>query len=202
MANNRRKVPARDRILEAALRLFSSKGYLGATTREIANEAGVAEVTLFRHFASKEILLEEVFKRRTFLPTLMDLIPELLDLPYEEGLTIIANSLLDTLIEIKDWIRVMHGEIQREPEKLLKIYHSFLDSLFGAYAAYFKEMRKKGELRDFDPELAARAFHNIFFCYFNIEEVLLRKKYKPTDRKKTVAEFVRIFARGTMAGKF
>lgn len=196
-----RKDSTHDRILEAALKLFSSKGYLGATTREIANEAGVAEVTLFRHFPSKETLLEEMFKKRSFLPTLNELIPQALELPYEDGLTLIANRLLDTLIQLKDWIRVMHTEMKREPDKLLKIYHAFLDNLFGAYAMYFTEMQKKGELRDFDPDLAARAFHNIFFCYFNIEEVLLRKKHKPSDRDKTVAEFVRIFARGTMAAR-
>jgi hypothetical protein len=49
-----------------------------------------------------------------------------------------------------------------------------------------------------DPELAARAFHGIFFNYFHFEEVLQRGKYKPSDRELAVREFVRIFARGTM----
>ncbi|MGE5799532.1 MAG: helix-turn-helix domain-containing protein, partial [Syntrophaceae bacterium] len=40
----------REKILDASLRLFSDKGFLGATTRGIARRAGVAEVTLFRHF--------------------------------------------------------------------------------------------------------------------------------------------------------
>lgn len=45
------------RILDAANRLFLEGGFRGATTRRIAREAGVNEVTLFRHFASKEELL-------------------------------------------------------------------------------------------------------------------------------------------------
>lgn len=48
------------RILEAALKIFASEGYTGATTRRIAEEANVAEVTLFRKFQSKENLLREV----------------------------------------------------------------------------------------------------------------------------------------------
>ena len=48
------------RILDAALRVFASEGYTGATTRKIAEEANVAEVTLFRKFKSKENLLKEV----------------------------------------------------------------------------------------------------------------------------------------------
>ena len=51
------------RILEAALKIFASEGYTGATTRRIAEEANVAEVTLFRKFQSKENLLREVLFR-------------------------------------------------------------------------------------------------------------------------------------------
>lgn len=46
-------------ILEAAARLFGDHGYRGATTRRIAREAGVSEVTLFRQFGTKEALLRE-----------------------------------------------------------------------------------------------------------------------------------------------
>lgn len=52
-------VTSRDRILDAARRVFAQFGSVGATTRRIAEEAGVNEVTLFRHFGSKETLLEE-----------------------------------------------------------------------------------------------------------------------------------------------
>ena len=46
----------RQRILRAAAAAFGRDGMVGATTREIAREAGVNEVTLFRHFQSKERL--------------------------------------------------------------------------------------------------------------------------------------------------
>ena len=49
----------RERILEAAARIFGDHGYRGATTRLIALEAGVSEVTLFRRFGTKDALLRE-----------------------------------------------------------------------------------------------------------------------------------------------
>lgn len=52
----------RHRILTAALQVFSETGYRGATTRRIAQVADVNEVTLFRHFGSKEELLREALK--------------------------------------------------------------------------------------------------------------------------------------------
>lgn len=57
LRNNEQVEATRERLLEAANRLFLEAGSRGATTRRIAREAGVNEVTLFRHFAGKEELL-------------------------------------------------------------------------------------------------------------------------------------------------
>jgi AcrR family transcriptional regulator len=50
----------RQRLLAAASRVYARDGLAGATTRAIAAEAGVNEVTLFRHFKSKDRLLAAV----------------------------------------------------------------------------------------------------------------------------------------------
>ena len=55
--------PAAERLLEAAARIFARDGLSGATTREIARAAGVNEVTLFRHFHTKENLVSAVAER-------------------------------------------------------------------------------------------------------------------------------------------
>jgi AcrR family transcriptional regulator len=53
----------RERLLDAAAETFARDGIRGATTREIARNAEVNEVTLFRHFKSKEQLLRAVLQR-------------------------------------------------------------------------------------------------------------------------------------------
>jgi AcrR family transcriptional regulator len=58
----------RHRILEAAEKVFSRDGFQGATTREIAREAQVNEVTLFRHFRSRDDLLRETILYRAIAP--------------------------------------------------------------------------------------------------------------------------------------
>src|SRR3954466_15468039 len=50
----------RDRILDAAKKVYAQHGFRGASTRLIAIEAGVNEVTLFRTFGSKSALLQAV----------------------------------------------------------------------------------------------------------------------------------------------
>jgi AcrR family transcriptional regulator len=188
----------RDKILDTALRLFSKEGYLGATTREIAREAGIAEVTLFRHFASKEALFEEVINRNSFLPALKGTLPEIRDLSYEEALTVIARRFIETLILKKDLIRIMNSEMQRYPDKIRKINQTIIDGTFKTLAAYFGEMQKKGMLRRFDPQAAAQAFLGMMFSYFNVEEILLHKKYRSVDTNATIKRFIDIFMRGTL----
>lgn len=52
----------RQRLARAALELFTTKGYHPTTTPLIARKAGVAEGTIYRHFTSKQHLLNEVFR--------------------------------------------------------------------------------------------------------------------------------------------
>ncbi|MDX2216511.1 MAG: helix-turn-helix domain-containing protein [Oculatellaceae cyanobacterium bins.114] len=55
---SRSMADTRDRLLNAAIQVFSTQGFVGATTREIARVAEVSEVTLFHHFQSKDQLLK------------------------------------------------------------------------------------------------------------------------------------------------
>jgi AcrR family transcriptional regulator len=188
----------RHKILEAGLKSFSREGYLGATTREIAREAKIAEVTLFRHFRSKERLFEEVINAYSFLPALRDLLAEIETMKYEEALTLIAKRFLETLTLRKDMIQIMHAEMHRYPGKIHKVYHAFIDGIIETLASYFETMQKKRILRKFDPVHSARAFFGMFFSYFNAQELMMRKKYRFSDTEKTIREFVGIFVKGTM----
>src|SRR3954470_4245148 len=55
--------PTRQRLIDAAIRVCSDRGLHAATTREIAEVAGVNEVTLFRHFGNKEKLIAALFEQ-------------------------------------------------------------------------------------------------------------------------------------------
>ncbi|MFM8566662.1 MAG: TolC family protein [Gemmatimonadota bacterium] len=54
--------PTRQQILDAAAKVYAELGFRGATTRRIAEVAGVNEVTLFRTFGSKANLIDEVIR--------------------------------------------------------------------------------------------------------------------------------------------
>ncbi|HXV87118.1 MAG TPA: TetR/AcrR family transcriptional regulator [Gemmatimonadales bacterium] len=72
----RRRDPkaTRDRLVRSALELFTTLGYYATTTPLIAQRSGVAEGTIYRHFESKEHLLNEIYRAglRLFLGAIKD----------------------------------------------------------------------------------------------------------------------------------
>ena len=52
----------RQRLIRAALELFTTRGYHVTTTAQIAKKAGIAEGTIYRHFASKQHLVNELYR--------------------------------------------------------------------------------------------------------------------------------------------
>jgi AcrR family transcriptional regulator len=184
-------------LLQATLKLISEKGYLGTTTREIANEAGVTEITLFRNFGSKELLFEEVLKTYTFLPRLKELLPELEGLPIEEALTLIATRFLLTLKERKAMIKIMYQEVTSYPEKIREVYNKFTEEVWTILANFIRTLQERGQVRkDLSPEIVARVYLAIFISYFRQEEIMRTGGMKKQNMEKYIREVIDILRHG------
>jgi AcrR family transcriptional regulator len=190
----------KEQLLRATLKLISEKGYLGATTREIAQEAGVTELTLFRHFGSKEKLFEELLKTYTYLPTLKELIPELGGLSCEQALTLLATRFLLSLKERKPMIKIMYSEGTSYPEKIKAVYNNFIDEMRATLAEYFATLQQQGVFKkNISPEMAAKIFLWILFSYFRSEEIM--RGGAGMNRRtldKNVSEIVNVFMSGAV----
>jgi AcrR family transcriptional regulator len=193
---SRSKEETRKKLLEATLRLISEKGYLGATTREIAKEAGVTEITLFRHFGSKERLFEEVLQRFTFLPLLKEIIPKVMDRSAEDALTEIGLKFFETLKERKGMVKIMLSEMNVYPGKIRKVYEKFIEELVRTLSGYFDGLVKKGTIRKVDTYLASRAFLGMVYCYFQAEEVTKGRRITKSESRKVTGEFVDMLLNG------
>jgi AcrR family transcriptional regulator len=84
----------RDKLIESAARVFAEAGYRGATTRRIAQDAGVNEITLFRHFGNKDALLSEAVRIHG-APT-----PAMPELPERPG---------NPAVELEQWCKAQHA---------------------------------------------------------------------------------------------
>ena len=104
----------RNRLLEAAARVYAEAGFRGATTRRIAEQAGVNEVTIFRLFGSKAALLAEAMQ--TF--GTLEAGPALPAVPAdpERELTQWCDRTLDFLRQNRSLIRKSLAELEELPE--------------------------------------------------------------------------------------
>jgi len=191
-------VATRERILNAAYELISSKGYLGASTREIAKKAGVAEVTLFRHFKNKEGLFAEVLRSFSSIPTLAELLPQLKWVSYEESVRILTVRFISRLEEVRDWIRILNTEVSVLPETLQNLYNDYMNQIFSLLTEFFEDAHTRRFIRDdLEPLYAARAFHSLVLGFFYVEGLRGIKTDLVTKYTDMVEVFVDIFCRGT-----
>jgi AcrR family transcriptional regulator len=109
----------RDRILDAAKKVYAQHGFRGATTRLIAIEAGVNEVTLFRTFGSKAALFEALMQSHVAQSP----IPPLPDNPIdpEREMTDWVAAVLSHMRENRALIRTSFGEIEERPEAAISM---------------------------------------------------------------------------------
>jgi AcrR family transcriptional regulator len=151
----------RDRLLDAAARVYAETGYRGATTRRIAQEAGVNEITLFRHFGSKTTLILEAVRRantRSDCPQ----VPETPGDPVAE-LKQWAHDQLEHLTQLRSIIRTSLGEIEERPE-IVPLIGERPRQVILALASYLEQLQAQGRASpDFDPQTAARVFYGSLF---------------------------------------
>ncbi len=191
------------RLLEAAARVFAQSGLEGATTREIAREAGVNEVTLFRHFQTKEKLLGAVL-RRTFdspeemLPTgeaalatpAGDAGPD----GFRAGLRQYAWDYAELLQRNILLVRTLIGEIHRHREHEKQVLTGIFAPLKADLIALIREARERGTVRaDVDPLVAADLLGSMIFM-----DVLRRTSpFTPDYPEETyLGSALEVFARG------
>lgn len=144
---------AREQLLQAALKVYSTSGVRGATTKRIAQEAGVNEVTLFRHFGSKDALLQEALAHSARAIFESGLPPVPAD-PAAE-LLVFARNHYTALWEHRELIRVAMGEFADHPESTHVACEASaqFDRELKAYLTHLKTMGMASG--DWDPDAAA-----------------------------------------------
>jgi len=103
----------RESLLKAAIAVYADAGVRGATTRRIAQQAGVNEVTLFRHFKTKDELLDAALAHFARNVTTLDLPVEPVD-PHAE-LIAWCKTHHRELYKIRALIRRSMGEYEQHP---------------------------------------------------------------------------------------
>ncbi|MBP1931441.1 TetR/AcrR family transcriptional regulator [Ammoniphilus resinae] len=189
------------RIMEAAVKLFSEKGFHAASTSEIAKEAGVAEGTIFRHFKTKkDILISLVapIMLRFASPLLLKDVRKLMgsDLPLDDLLKQLYQNRLQ-IIE-KNWsqIRLIIQEMQFHEE----LRGAVVENLFGVgrklAEAFVSSKIQSGEIRNFPPLTVTRALVSMMVGYVFFKFVIFPDEGMNLDDEQEIEIMVDIILNG------
>ena len=144
----------RERLLSAGLELLCKKGYRGATTREIAQEAGVTEVTMYRHFRSKEELLATAVSDRG--AQFLNIFPKPTG-DMEADLLTLAQGFMDALSSLPARLTRILPELSQQ-EDLLNALNDVTRHFREKGLELFRYYQDAGELRDDMDDVLFAAF--------------------------------------------
>ncbi len=185
-----------EKIIESATKSFVHNGYTRSTTRQIAEDAGVTEITLFRHFGSKEKLFECVIDRfYQSIPDLTTLFSEQLSGSIDEDLVTISKILLSILVERREGLIMALNEanhFSNAKEIFIKIptkLHSYLQ-------AYFQEKIEEETFLPNDPIMLSRIFWGLILSYTITMPIAENAGQTNDESDKFIRSFTNIFLDG------
>ncbi len=152
-----------DKILKASLRLFSIYGYSEVTTKKIAREAGLNEVTIFRKFGSKSNLFQQVITNSLKEGNVIKYLKKELTGIFEKDIMIYAKNFYLFLLNNEPFYKI---KIKHVDGKALKFTNSLKYKIF--FVEYLEEKKKSNEFTG-NPEVIAISLVSFIMGIFTFQ---------------------------------
>lgn len=188
----------RQKILSAAAVVFMESGYKRATTRGIAAAAGVSEVTLFRHFESKENLMKAAMETYG-VAHIERLIDGQLSGDYAEDIRMIGRAIMKMITERAGALCFAINEARHFPA-LRALFSQMPSRLWKMLAGYLQLKMDCGEVRMLHTEAAAQSFFGMYFAYAVSREAFKLGPQPELSDEEAADQIADIFVKGTITG--
>ncbi|MDX2098804.1 MAG: TetR/AcrR family transcriptional regulator [Leptolyngbyaceae cyanobacterium bins.59] len=190
----------RTRILKAAQKLFARQGYDGTSTRDLAQAAGVAEGTLFRHFTNKKAILVEV-TTQGWVEILTDLLTELSEMGSYKAVAQVMRKRMLNLHQNADMLRVCFMEAQFHPDLRDRIQSEVIVKMTDVAEAFFQTAMDRGIYRPMNPRMVARVFLGMFTVAGFSQDTIMEEGSSPDAMREMAEGLADIFLNGVLAEK-
>ena len=153
------------KIMHEALKLFSEQGYYPTTTKQIAEEAGVNELTIFRHFGSKSNLFQVTTEHYVIDSHVDYILNDTEELSFEDSIMLITERIYNLFIQNTKLYKVQMKLADNEKDFIkLKLSRKLVSVLEEYFSKLKEEKRVKGE-----PEIMALTLINSLLGAFTVE---------------------------------
>ncbi len=187
----------RQQIVEAAIDLFSRKGFTGTTTREIAEAAGISEATIFKHFQTKRELYSAIIEVKSETEELLASAAKAAEAKDDAGvLRAVGLKMMEQTERDPSLMRLLLFSALEGHELSEIFFESRVRRLHEFLSGYLRKRIEEGRLRPFDALVAARGFIGMVVHYLLIHELFGVKRPPRSSPEEVVGTFVSIFLKG------
>lgn len=165
------KTEKQARILAAAIEVFAAKGYAGSSTSEIAQRAGVAEGTIFRHYRTKKDLLVSIVTpamMRMMAPFVIRGFGSVLDGEHD-SFELFVRRMIDNRIEFvtrnKRLFRIVVQELPFHPEMREQFKTIILSQVMARVTVLVEKFREQGKIAALPAPTVARLIASTLIGY-------------------------------------
>lgn len=191
-----KKILTQEKVMLAAEKIFGEKGFHAGTTKEIAEEAGVAEGTIFKYFKSKKDLLSCIIAP-IIAKNAQSIIYARKDEPIKDILVWIAKDRVKFLKSIFPVMKVILFEGQIDNTFRQALFQEITSNVAKHLETLFAEKIKKGEIKsDLDPFIITRTFMPFVFGTALINEISHGAFFEPVGIDNTIPQSIDIFLKG------
>jgi AcrR family transcriptional regulator len=186
------------KILAAAIDIFSEKGYAASSTNEIAKKAGVAEGTIFRHYKTKKELLLAIvtptmakFVAPFFIKTFAKEVFENEYEHYSDFLRMIAKNRLEFVKKHFSVLKIFIQEIAFHDELREPYQKLFTEHVYPKFKKIIEHFQEKGEIIELPPESIIRMSISSIIGYILSRFLLFPTQDWDDDKEiERIVEFV------------
>lgn len=186
-------------ILDAAVRLFSEKGFRGVTTRELAAAVGVTEPVLYQHFTTKRDLYHAIIEERAVHGDRA--IPKSLCAKFDTVtddrafLVRLANGIIDWHAKDPTYARLLVFSALEKHELSQMFIDRYSNAFITDLAGYFRRRIEEGVFRPIDPMVAAETLVAAA-GHFGMGRAVFGQQPLNLPQQELVEGFVDIFLEG------
>jgi AcrR family transcriptional regulator len=153
----------RNQILDAATEVFAAKGFHGATIRQIAQAAGIADGTIYIYFKTKTELLLGILDRINESEQRADDLTQPAMGDFASFFALYLRHRLQLLDANFQALRAILPDILSQPELRSRYYSQVIEPTFAVAEPIFRTWIAQGLLKPLDPTLVLRVISGLVF---------------------------------------